>query len=393
MNLAKLINRQAQVRPDAIALKRGASIIRFRQLAAAINNLATHLVAQGIAPGDRVGIAIGHIPFHMVLILALARIRAVSLPVHTLHAAATRKSIVDHFKPVTIVASREQDRVEGCSLLLADPAWLRKAADTALPPIADDDIGDQGCYFFLSSGSTGVPKGVMRTHNDVLTQILFQASVFRADPKTRFLCAMDINVGASLMRLLRYLTAGSAVVFPEENGWEPVQAILTDNEPTHTFISPSHLVRWLRDLGNRRASCTAFTYVAVGGGRLSPALRERAKQQITPNLFTTYGASETGLTVLQYPDDPHHEPESLGRVVPWAEVEAVDTEDHPLPRGSRDGCASGATASRPAITKIRRRRRDFFATDGFTPTTSVACRGAASCLSKRARTTCSTYGD
>jgi len=334
MNVVKLINRQAQVRPDAIALMRGSRIIRYRQLAAAINNLATHLSAQGIAPGDRVGVAMGHMPVHMVFILALARLRAVSLPVHALHSAETRKAIVDHFKPVTIVAGREQDRVEGCSLLLADPSWMRKPAEAKLPP-TDEDISSKDWHFHLSSGSTGLPKGVLRTHNDALSQILFQASVVPSDASTRFLCVMDINTGASLMRALRYLTRGSAVIFPEANGWEPVQAILADKEPTHTFISPGHLSRWLRDLGERRAPSPNLTYVVIGGGRLSNALQQRATQQITSKIFTCYGSTETGLMALQHPDDPEHESESLGRVVPWAEVQVVDSGDQPLAPGEQ----------------------------------------------------------
>lgn len=209
MDLIQLIDRQARLRPDAIALKRGASIIRFRQLATAINNLATHLSAQSIAPGDRVGIAMGQTPFHVIVILALARIGAVSLPVHALYPAAIRKSIVDHFKPVTIVASREQDRVEGCSLLLIDPSWARKPADTTLPAIVDEDMGDKAWRINLSSGTTGLPRGVLRTHNDLVTQILFEASVVRSDAGTRFLCTMDINLSASLRRVLRHLTAAA----------------------------------------------------------------------------------------------------------------------------------------------------------------------------------------
>jgi len=335
MNIVKLVNRQAQVRPDAPALVRGSQNIRFRGLAAAVHNLASHLSAQGIAPGDRVGIAIAHSPFHVILILALARLRAISLPVHALHPAETRKAIVDHFKPVTVIARRDQDRIEGCSLLLVDPDWVKKPAEATLPSIMDEDIGDKAWRIYLSSGTTGVPKGVVRTHNFVLTQTLFQASVITCDPKTRFISAMDVNTGASLLRTLRYLTMGSTVVFPQSTGWDGIAAVLADGQPTHTLVSPSHISRWLRELGDRRVAATALTYVGVSGGRLPTALRQRLAEHITSHAFCTYGSTEAGSVALQYPDDPQHEPDSIGRVVPWAEAQVVDAEDRPLPPGEQ----------------------------------------------------------
>jgi long-chain acyl-CoA synthetase len=334
MDLMQLIDRQAQVRPEAIALIRGASVVTFWQLAGAIRNLATHLAAQGIAPGDRVGIAMGQTPFHVIVILALARIGAVSLPVHARHPAGTRKAIVDHFTPVTIVAGREKDRVEGCSLLLADPSWLRKPAEAKLPP-TDEDMGDRAWRINLSSGTTGLPRGVLRTHNDLVTQILFEASVVRFDAATRFLCAMDINLGASLRRVLRHLTAGGAVIFTESTSWDAVEGVLASNQPTHSFVSPGFLSGRIRELGERRAPCPALTYVAVGGGCLSPALRQRVAEQITPNVFSVYGSTESGWMAMQYPDDPQLEPESVGRVVPWAEMQVVDAGDNPLPAGEQ----------------------------------------------------------
>ena len=335
MNIVQLIDRQAQVRPGAIALIGGARAIRFRQLARAINNLATHLAAQGIAPGDCVGVAMDQSSLHLILLLALARLRAVCLPAHALHPAATRKSIVDHFRPVTIACHRAKDGVEGCSELLVDPGWLRKPAEATLPPIAPADVSNEVCRFSLSSGTTGLPKGIVRTHGDTLNQVLFQASAFRCDSKTRFLCVMDFNTSASLNRLLSYLASGSTVIIAESPGWDAVQTVLAETEPVHTLLSPGLLGRWLRDLGDRRASCPALTHLSIVGGRLQHAMWQRASRQITPHIFTCYGSTEAGLTALQYPDDPRRERDSVGRIVPWAEVEVIDPDGRPLSPGKQ----------------------------------------------------------
>src|SRR5262245_37296036 len=127
MNIAELIESQARLRPDAPALISGKLKMSYARLDTAVQRGAAALAAEGLGPGDVVGVALGFSAAHLIALLALARLGAVSVQVPSKEDAAQRRAIAQQFKAVAILAQEKADGVEGCSLILCDAqGWIRR---------------------------------------------------------------------------------------------------------------------------------------------------------------------------------------------------------------------------------------------------------------------------
>ena len=328
MNIADLVESQARLRPDAPALIQGKSQLGFAGLHAAVQRAASAFAKQGLGPGDTVGIALGFTTVHVVALLALSRLGAVWVQVPVNEDAAKRKAIVQQFKVSAIVALDKAGGVEGCGLVLCDAAlWMHKGPAAPHPSAPG---GEQPWCLMLSSGTTGTPRAIVRTHAQAIRLAGLQARLVGVQPEDRFLCCVSPVLAASQMRLLRHLLSGSAVVF--DSGRELAHAI-ERHRITHTFVTPVLLESWVKNYRARMGSLKSMRHFASGGGALTAAMSAAFMERVTPHFFVNYGTVETGMSALADPATHRRHPASIGRVVPWLEAQVVDERDQPLPPG------------------------------------------------------------
>jgi acyl-coenzyme A synthetase/AMP-(fatty) acid ligase len=328
MNIADLIASQARLRPDAPAVIAGTHKLSFAALEAAVQSSAAALAAQGLGPGDTVGIALGFAPAQVIVLLALARLGAVSVQIPASEEPATRKAIVRQFKVSAVIALDKAGGVDDCGLVLWDgAAWMRKGRAAAR---ASAPGGERPWSLMLSSGTTGTPRAIVRTHAEAIRLAGLQARLVDVRPDDRFLCCVSPALAASQMRLLRHLLEGSAVVF--ETGPELANAI-ERHGVTHTFVTPIVLESWVKNYRPGMASLKSMRHFASGGGPLTATLSAEFMEKVTPNFFVNYGTVETALAALADPQTHRRHPGSIGRVVPWLEAQVVDQDGKPLPPG------------------------------------------------------------
>jgi acyl-coenzyme A synthetase/AMP-(fatty) acid ligase len=301
-----------------------------------VRRLAGALVARGVAPGDAVGVSMPNTPLHLVTLLALARMGAVSVAVHPLMPKARKQGIIAEYGVAAVVSNRAQPDVDGVSWIVLDDSSLSEGRGAgAWRGDAEARGGDWPCRIGLSSGTTGTrPKGVLRTHAQLLSIALLQQTIVNTGPESRFLVVMDLNVTVLLFRVLRHLLAGSSVVFPRTT--KDIGGLfetIDRHAVTHTMASPIIVSNWLRSLTDRQPRAPGFANLMLGGGRVPLALQQAIREKITPNLCVNYGATETGPVALADPELLLRHPDSVGRAVPWGRVQIVDEEDRPVPAG------------------------------------------------------------
>jgi len=334
MNLADAITRQAQLQPDAVALvqERGPAL-RFAQLDAAIRRTAKALLRQGLVPGELVGVAMLNEPLHVVVLLALARLGAVSVPVHPGFTAAARRAIVAKYAPAAIVSDPRAGALEGCPRIDADPSWLEPGGgkDAASEPAAEG--GGKPWRIALGSGTTGAPKGAAHTHDRTLMQLLLHRSVIEIGPRSRFLGSADLNITFGLNPCLRHLFAGSAVIFPRLPRADRYAESIDRYGVTHMSASPVTLRRLLEAIRGERLRFPSLEHLAVSGGLMPPELIRAAFNRVTRNLWAVYGASEVGVLAIADRAQLLRQAGTAGRAVPWVEAQAVDENEAPLSPG------------------------------------------------------------
>ncbi|MET3183910.1 UNVERIFIED_ORG: hypothetical protein ABIC43_007102, partial [Variovorax guangxiensis] len=161
----RLIEQQAQVRPDAIALVCGAESLSYAQLNERANRLAHRLIASGAGPEAKVGIVMERNAGMVASVLAVLKSGAAYVPLDPEH-------------PQDRLAYMASD--SGLSLLLTQASLRERAAgDAGIRVLAVDELDLSGepahdpevplhaqhlAYVIYTSGSTGKPKGVMVRH-------------------------------------------------------------------------------------------------------------------------------------------------------------------------------------------------------------------------------------
>jgi len=331
VNIVDFIEEQARLRPDAPAILRGDMTLSFARLAGAVRRAAAILAGQGVRAGAVVGTALNTTPLHLVTLLALLRMGAIALPGRPITAAERWREFGARFGLAALVAERAHPGVPQLLTIRPDASWARDYGGGESP--APHHPGGEQLYLIAqTSGTTGPPKAVARTHAGFLALRGRLSELLGVGRESRFLVRMDIQNQVIVLHSLRHLCAGGAVVFadaPLESAFRAIER----HGATHTIISPFILCQWLAALARPHAPFASLAHLIVAGGELPGALVREAEERVSPNLVNMFGSVEMGVGALGDRATRARYPGSAGRLVPWLEAQAVDDEDRPLPPG------------------------------------------------------------
>ncbi|MDH4095685.1 MAG: long-chain fatty acid--CoA ligase [Betaproteobacteria bacterium] len=337
MNLAQLLHSAARRLPQAPALAVGTrTVASYAQFAARVARLAGGLRARGLAPGDRVALAMKNCPEYYELLFACWHAGLAAVPINAkLHAREFAYILENSGARLAFVTPDLAPAIPG-ALSLGSPDWRRLAADAPLPvaDVAPDDLA----WLFYTSGTTGVPKGAMLTHRNLLfaTQAYY-ADIDRLAPGDSILHAAPMSHGSGLYGV-PHVAAGALNVIPESGGFEPeeILALITAHGGVSFFAAPTMIVRLLASPAAGDADLRNLKTITYGGAPMYVADAGRAIDLFGPRLYQLFGQGESPMTITGLPQPEHAARthlETCGYARTGVEVRVVDDEDRDLPPG------------------------------------------------------------
>ncbi|MFI5916050.1 (2,3-dihydroxybenzoyl)adenylate synthase [Dactylosporangium sp. NPDC051541] len=363
--LPDLVLRAAAGHPDAVALVDAASRLTYAELAAAVDGLTARLATAGLARGDRVLVRLPNSVEFVITMLALMRLEARPI----LAAPALRDREIGHVlrlaRPTAMVVNAplgarqsvelaERMRAEHPALtrilVLGDaptPApdidltALIRAARTDPPTPGDHrpaplDRPDDVAFYLLSSGTTGLPKPIPRTHQDYGCALRANNEVCAVTPQTVFLAALTAAHTFTLgcPGVLGVLAGGGTVVLTNPEP-ENVAELLARHRVTMTASVPALAVQIAEAVRAGGHDTSALRVVQVGGARLAPRQGYEVVDTLGCRLQQAYGMSE-GMQNYTRLDDPLDIVASTqGRPVAAAdEWRVVDDDGADVPPGA-----------------------------------------------------------
>jgi acyl-coenzyme A synthetase/AMP-(fatty) acid ligase len=333
MNISNLITYHAGTCPGAVAVITGNRTYSFAALDRVVSHAAARLSKLDIAPGDVVGTAfLGNGLPHLVAILALARVGAVSVPIRNGIGPDASREIAARFGVKAIVAPTAKAAVAGTQLITVDRSWMEAPADARFDAVSGR--GEEPWRLMLTSGTTGAPKCIAYTHAQTMQQILFYGTMpLLREPDARLMCAVSFDIAFGLNNCLRYLLNGRTVVIAMRRDGESRLDYLNRYRITHAYLSPHLLQEYIREAPRDAERCVDALNIVLGGGATPDALLQEVRRKLTRKLHNSYGSSETGRLAYADVETLERFPATVGRVVPWVEVEIVDDSDRVLPSG------------------------------------------------------------
>jgi amino acid adenylation domain-containing protein len=215
----------------------------------------------------------------------------------------------------------------GCEILLLSD--IPDAVDTHLPP---EITPEAPLGIFYTSGSTGEPKGVLRTHSYILHRVWIDVHDFEIGAGDRLLYMRQFNVSSSLSNIFDALLTGATLVLYDANSLGTSRLADTLNTQKITiFIPPIEFLRNFLDSLNENSRFNFIRMVILGGDVLFRRDVERLRTHLSEQAVVAHhlSSSESGLlarTILNFNSPIPTDIVPLGFPVPGKEVLILDQD-------------------------------------------------------------------
>lgn len=215
--LHPLFERQADARPDAIALICGRAQMSYGELERRANQLARFLQKAGVRRGQCVGLLIPRSMDVYVALLGILKVGAAYVPLDPEYPIERVEFILSDCRAVALVTTEQLVSKYGSftGKVVRMDADQQELASMPGGKIGQHETGAEPedlCYVIYTSGTTGKPKGVEIEHRSVCHLVRAEAEIFRVSPKDRVFQIASIAFDSSVEEIWLAFFAGAILV-------------------------------------------------------------------------------------------------------------------------------------------------------------------------------------
>ena len=333
MNLVHLLLRSARWLPDRPALALGKRAVRtYGEMGSRVSRLAGGFSKKlDLRKGDRVALAAKNCPEYYEILFACWHAGLTAVPMNAKLHAKEFAYILENSGAKACFAT--PDLVAAVPKAIPVSELDSFLADAGQPA----DVEPDGlAWLFYTSGTTGVPKGAMLTHRNMLFQThAYFADIDHLSPHDAALHAAPLSHGSGLYGLPHF-AVGAVNVMPESGHFEPAEIFdLLDHWPNLSFFAaPTMIVRLLASPAARTPQ--KLKTITYGGAPMYVADSLRAIELFGPRLYQLFGQGEAPMTITGLSQSLHEKKihlETCGLARTGVEVKILDEEDRELPPG------------------------------------------------------------
>jgi long-chain acyl-CoA synthetase len=346
-SLCGLLETAALRDPDALALVDGEVRLSYRDLAGQVERLAAGMAVRGVAPWDRVALLLGNRPEFVVALFAAARLGAIVVPLSTREQAPGLRYMLENSGTKLLIYEAElADRLpqawsrDRCIAVGAPttggPTLAAMLEERAAAPSPHRPAEEDVAVILYTSGTTGRPKGAMLTQLNFAHSVMHFALCRGLERDDRALLAVPVShvIGLIGMLLTMIHVGGSTVLMRAFKARRFLELVAAERVTvTHMVPAMYQLCLLEPDFGAFDLSC--WRVGGFGGAPMSEAAIARLAERLPHvQLINGYGATETTAPTALMPfGHTARHPESVGQVVPCAEVRIMDEAGREVPPG------------------------------------------------------------
>ena len=286
--VSELLRAQAARTPDAVAAIDESGELTLAQVVTRADAVAERLRQAGVGPGAVVGLAAGRSTATLVAALGVLEAGAVCLPLDPGHPDERLRLILERARPALVLCGSPPRGALG--------EWSARALDGGgtARALASPGVDDGVAWILLTSGSTGVPKGVLLGHEMIVARLACEPIPWT--PGERCCHKTPLTFVDALWELFGPLAHGLAtVVASEEEARDPrmLARALERHRVTRIVLVPSLLAALLDLPAEDRARLAGVRTWSATGEPLPGALAERFHAALPEaTLVNLYGTSE-----------------------------------------------------------------------------------------------------
>ena len=225
--LHELIEEQAKTKPASTAIVYRETELSYTELNERANQVARYLLRSGVRKEDLVGVCMRRSPEMVVAMLGIWKANAAYVPLDPQYPEERLRFMLEDADAKAVITEESlKERVGGTSATVLSWDDARAQIDKE----SNENVGRPACslqlaYLIYTSGSSGVPKGVMLTHRNAVSFVAWARQTFTEEEFSGVLAATSICFDLSIYELWATLSCGGTVVLADDviNWWESLQ--------------------------------------------------------------------------------------------------------------------------------------------------------------------------
>ncbi|MCW2861297.1 MAG: AMP-dependent synthetase and ligase [Actinoallomurus sp.] len=316
MNLTGMLRERAAAHPDRIAYIYGDEQVTFAEFDRRVDSVAAALRASGVRPGDRVAVLDKNSLPYAELLFGAARVGAVQVPVNYRLAPDEVAYIVGNAEARVVVAGAEfvpvldaiADRLEHTEhVIVIGPTETYEdyAAWSDRVPEELDEAGEVFVQLY-SSGTTGLPKGVMLTHDNFTELLPLVDTLWDLKPESVDMVAMPMYHIAGCTLAVAAVYAGIPGVIMREPDPVAIAKAIEAHRVTHVFLVPVLLLFMQQIPQVAEADLSSLRLLLYGASPISDEVLRGAMRLLPGTDFMqVYGLTETTGAITYLPPEDH----------------------------------------------------------------------------------------
>ncbi|MGO9418955.1 class I adenylate-forming enzyme family protein [Roseiarcus sp.] len=342
-----MLENAVERRPHGTALICDDERLTYLDLEDRVSRVAGGLRALGVGKGDRVALVLGNSIEFVVVLFAVARLGAVSVPLNTRHQLAENRHIIEDCSAKVVVHERDlADRIPapGTPPSLKHMVSIRRDDGAPLagligarPVTRPEAVEEEETATILyTSGTTGRPKGAMLTHFSIAHSVLHYNFAMGLTEDDRGLLAVPMSHVTGLIALVDAMIhcAGALVIMPSFKASAFID-LAARHRVTYSLIVPAMFNLCLLAPNFGEADLSAWRISGYGGAIMPEATLERIAEKLPKlKLLNCYGSTETtSPAAMMPPEQTVARKDSVGLAVPCGHILVMDAGGVEAPYG------------------------------------------------------------
>ncbi|MCF3932989.1 AMP-binding protein [Acuticoccus sp. M5D2P5] len=312
----------------------------YAALAERVNRIANHLVAAGLEPGNRVLLRSANNPMMAAIYFAIIKAGGIVVATMPLLRAKELGVMLDKAEitmAITDVKIRDElDKAlatrSGTAIVFGTPEFEAALAAASPEFAAVDTAIDDVCLIGFTSGTTGVPKGTMHFHRDMLAICdCYAKEVLRASPDDRFIGSPPLAFTFGLGGLVLFpWRIGATAILLEKASPDHLMPAIAAHKASVVFTAPTAYRAMLAKLGEHDLG--SLRKCVSAGETLPRATFEAWKAATGLTILDGIGATEMLHIFIGAPEEAVR-PGATGLPVPHYEAKVIDEAGETCPPG------------------------------------------------------------
>jgi len=344
-----LVDKQADLQPDKVFVfaPEPKLELTYGQLKESSIKVGKQLLKMGIKKGDRVSFFMGNGYQTVKIFVGAMYSGLIVAPLNLLAQPSQLSYVLGHAEPrLVFVTELNRERLEAAIRDAGKDIRIMVVDKHAGEIFPDEDLAgyelpevteDDPALLLYTSGTTGVPKGVILTQKNMAAGGENVTLAHCLQPADRGLVSLALyHINAEIVSIMGPLVSGSSIVVPERFSVTAFWPLMSEYQCTWFSVVPtivSYLVSGSEIIG-KGYDLSRLRFGRSASAPLPPSLQKEFEEKFRCHIVETMGITETAAPIFSNPLDPaKRKIGSPGQPV-GCQVKIIDRQGHEVPRGT-----------------------------------------------------------